>query len=263
MAILPIPSRCIWCKCETDAATTDVSHVLPESLGNARQQVLPPGVVCKKCNSHFGHRVEPVLLRDPILHAIAVFLQIVDPGDQRLFRERLFDTQHPAVGRVEQHLDMNLRLLGSRLELKVAATVKGVIAHEYSHRELKLLSRAIHKIAFESIAWQAYVQESEISKGQIVPDPFSDVFEPVRRWSRLGYPMSQVRAVVRKPANSISGDWQVRLWKFPDGLACEVNLFADWYAVSLTSTPENAEAHLRQWTTGASGPKWLLADSLL
>jgi HNH endonuclease len=259
----PIPHRCIWCKCDTSATATDVSHVLPQCLGNASQQTLPPGVVCKSCNSHFGHKVEPVLLRDPILHAIAVFLQIVDPSDKRLFREKMFDAQHPPVGRVEQNLDMNLHLQGSRLELKVGTTVRGTIAHEYSHRELKLLSRAIHKIAFESVAWQLYVSEAEAPKRECVFDPFSGMFDSVRVWSRLGYPMTRVRPVVRKPATSISGDWHVRLWSFPEGVGCEVNLFADWYAVSLTSTPELAEQHLRQWTAATPGPKWLLADSLL
>jgi len=75
--------------------------------------------------------------------------------------------------------------------------------------------------------------------------------------------MNRVRPVFRKPANTITRNWDVRLWSFPEGFGCEVNLFADWYAVSLTSPPELVEGHLRQWTTAMPGPKWMIADSLI
>jgi hypothetical protein len=55
----------------------------------------------------------------------------------------------------------------------------------------------------------------------------------------------------------------VRLLHFPEGVGGELNLFGDWYAVSLTSPPELAEGHLRQWTAGAEGPKWIITDMLV
>jgi len=75
--------------------------------------------------------------------------------------------------------------------------------------------------------------------------------------------MSHVRPVMRRPAKSISQNWDVRVWKFSEGFGCEVNLLADWYAVSLSSSPNLAEEHLCQWTAATPGPKWLLSDLLL
>jgi hypothetical protein len=54
----------------------------------------------------------------------------------------------------------------------------------------------------------------------------------------------------------------VRHWSYPEGFGCELSLFADWYAVSLTSPPDLAEGHLRQWTTALPGPKWIIAERL-
>jgi len=147
--------------------------------------------------------------------------------------------------------------------LGVTTALSGTIAHDYSHRDLRFLSRAIHKIAFESLAWQVYVADSKAPETRPTLDPLSSMFDPVRRWGREGQPMNQVRPVFRKPANTITGNWDVRLCSYAEGIGCEVNLFADWYAVSLTSPPELAEGHLRQWTTAMPGPKWMIADSLI
>jgi hypothetical protein len=75
----PIPNRCIWCHKSAPDVSFDESHVFPECVGNHGQQVLPPGIVCKSCNGYFGSKIEPVFLADPIFHAIAVTLSLVDP----------------------------------------------------------------------------------------------------------------------------------------------------------------------------------------
>jgi hypothetical protein len=261
--LLPLPTQCIWCKADTKVVPTDVSHVLPRCLGNAQQQTLPPGVICTTCNSYFGKEIEPRFLRDPLIHVIATFLQVVDPSDQQVFREKLFDSEHQPTSGVQRGLGLDLKLRGSSLELGVTSTVSGTLAYDYSHRELRFLSRAIHKIAFESLAWQVYVADSKVPETRAILDPLSVVFDPVRRWGREGHPMNRVRPVFRKPSTKISGNWDVRIWANPEGICCEVNLFSDWYGVSLTSVPDLVEGHLRQWTTAAEGPKWMISDRLI
>ncbi len=62
--------RCIFCK-EDSSDSRSVEHIVPESLGNI-DHVLPPGVVCDKCNNYIAREVEKPFL------------------DSRYFQERRF-----------------------------------------------------------------------------------------------------------------------------------------------------------------------------
>ena len=53
---------CIFCK-SSSAPFLAVEHIIPESLGNT-EHVLPPGVVCDRCNNYFAGSVEGPILRD-------------------------------------------------------------------------------------------------------------------------------------------------------------------------------------------------------
>ena len=48
--------RCIYCLDASDASRS-IEHVIPESLGNTKL-VLPPGVVCDRCNNYLSRKVE-------------------------------------------------------------------------------------------------------------------------------------------------------------------------------------------------------------
>jgi hypothetical protein len=48
--------RCLFCK-EDSRASRSVEHILPESIGNTTL-ILPPGVVCDRCNNYFARKVE-------------------------------------------------------------------------------------------------------------------------------------------------------------------------------------------------------------
>ena len=77
-----IPFRCVWCLRQAPDVAFNVSHVLPECVG-IKGHILPLGFVCEGCNSYFGQKVEPILLDDPLLHTIAVFLSLVDPDERK------------------------------------------------------------------------------------------------------------------------------------------------------------------------------------
>lgn len=47
---------CLFCK-EESVTSKSVEHIIPESLGNTKQ-ILPPGIVCDKCNNFFAVNVE-------------------------------------------------------------------------------------------------------------------------------------------------------------------------------------------------------------
>jgi hypothetical protein len=59
---------CIFCKDPSDNSRS-VEHIISESLGN-KEHILPPGVVCDRCNNYFSRKIEEPLLNSPFfLHA--------------------------------------------------------------------------------------------------------------------------------------------------------------------------------------------------
>ena len=88
----------------------DVSHVLPECVGNERQQILLTGIVRKTCHQYLGTKIEPALPGDPLFHAIAVVMSLVDPDDMNGSSARVFDATHPPVEPVNRALDVHAHL---------------------------------------------------------------------------------------------------------------------------------------------------------
>lgn len=256
MEPLPIPNRCIWCLKTAPEATFDKSHVLPSCVGNHYQQVLPPGIVCKKCNGFFGSQVEPALLADPIFHVIAVFLAAVDPDDMNVFRNKIFDSEHPPVEQPVRSLYIHPKISSADITMAVKYSIEGKLAKTYKENDLKKLSRAVHKIAFESLAWTAFV------KGPPGPvDLFSEPFNVVRAWAKEGQPRHLVRPVLRRPATTITHEWAVEVWTFGDDWRVQMNLFGDWYAVSLTAPWDIALTGLGSWAKDLPNA-WCIAETM-
>lgn len=257
---MPNSNRCIWCLGKPPNTIFNVSHVLPECVGNENQQVLPEGIVCKQCNNYFGTKVEPALLRDPLFHVIAVFLRLKDPDDMNEFRDSVFDGEHPPVGSVERKLDCNMEVSPGKLTLNVQYGIKGQLSKSYGRRELALLSRAAYKIAFETLAWTIFVKGVDENI-----DIFDSRFEPVRKWARYGQPVNSVRPMLRLQTPRLEPKWEYSLWRFGDSLGIELNLFGDLYAVSLTSSPDKAGDDLKKWV-GSQRPEypvWLVGEELV
>jgi hypothetical protein len=232
---------CIWCN--GDASDSDVSHVVPECFGNRDQQCLPKGVVCRKCNNYFGSKIEPALIADPILHAICVATRIIDPGDGNVFRDRLFDEQHKPTGSVDRDLKIDATLSGQHYSVDIGYAIRGQIRVDHDGRREAKLSRALHKLAFESYVWQLISGALPAS----APSPSSSYFEPIRSWTRHGQPSGAIRAYVRMPARALSVDWEMRTVQYEEHLASDMRLYGDCFAVSLTSQSKDAGVHLRSW----------------
>jgi hypothetical protein len=257
MPVFPLPNRCIWCL--RTNVPFDLSHCLPECVGNSNQHILPPGIVCKKCNSYFGSKVEPKLLSDPPFHIAAVALGLVDPDDMQRFRERLFDSTHPPDGAVNHdiHLKVHIDIPTGRFQTDIDYTVKGRITLVYSVEDRRWLSRAIHKIAFESLAWSLYVKGND----QFV-NLFGSQFDGVRRWSRQGQPIGKVRAVLRRFPEDLSPTWSHQIMTFPgDHFIVQLNLFGDWYVVSLTAKHDEALTNLKACVGQLPADAWVIGDT--
>lgn len=66
--------RCIFCK-EDSSTSKSVEHIMPESIGSLRR-VLPPGVVCDKCNNYFARKVEQPVLNSPWMRNLRAWHQV-------------------------------------------------------------------------------------------------------------------------------------------------------------------------------------------
>lgn len=260
--MVSIPNRCIWCLRQTpDVAFSSVSHVLPKCVGNERQQILPKGVVCDKCNNYFGQQTEPALLNDPIFHIIAVVLRFQHPGKNKLFRTRIFDEQHRPVKGEHQTLHCDTEISDRGIILHIDYSTKGQISKSYELKDLAFLSRAVHKICFESLAWGLFVKgwHKEI-------DLFDSGFDVVRKWTRYGEPIDSVRPVLRlQRLDTIKPNWEYRMWGRHGVLFGELNLFGDWYGVSLTSSSNKAGTDLKSFTGAqwAGHPIWCIGENFM
>jgi hypothetical protein len=256
---LPLPNRCIWCKRQEPEISFDVSHVLPECIGNAHQHILPAGVVCKRCNNYFGSKVEPALLNDPMFHAIAVVLGLRDADDMERFREKIFDSTHQPDQPPKKEFVLRGKILGQErsISAEISYSLKGSLTRTFFLREVSFLSRAVHKIAFESLAWVLFVKGHEEEEKL---DLFSPKFDPIRAWGREGQPLYKVRPVLRCPSNQLLSEWTTELVAFQNGMGMQINLFGEWYFVSLSSEHSDALTHMKEWVTSPRPDTWLISE---
>jgi len=244
-----VPYRCIWCLKEPPNAVFETeSHVLPKSIGNIKQQVLPPGVVCDGCNSFFGHDLEPNLIAEPILSTLTGILQLRDIDSQ-------FTYEHSPSG-IHRTAHTKAEISGNSITLTTQYEIEGQPnkpnevrtiskSKDYSKRDLSFLSRAVHKISFETLAHNQFVGTGIKRYGKELVDKLVDIgffshsFDVIRNWVRWGEPQSSVRPVLRiqrfdatKTLKQLS-EWGGKGHYFRQGIYYELNLYNDWFIVSL------------------------------
>lgn len=71
-------TRCIFCRAETHSRVP-VEHIVPESLGNT-QHLVPQGLVCGRCNSYFGSKVEQPFLGCDLMTHLRNLMQVPSKG---------------------------------------------------------------------------------------------------------------------------------------------------------------------------------------
>lgn len=276
MATKQIPNRCIWCRGEPPSATFgSESHVLPECVGNERQQVLPQGIVCDDCNNYFGTKVEPTLIDDPIFATVVGVLQLRDKKSEFIYEHSPLGVHR--IVHTEAEVSANRVTLITQYEItgqpgkpNETRTIKK--SKDYDKRSLAFLSRAIHKIAFESLAHSLFVKDSwelvNIALKDI--DIFNSSFDAIRSWVRYGKPQGSVRPVLRlqrfdkvKRQEELF-QWGGQLWYFQGWFCYELNLFGDWYGVSLTSPVDKVDNDLRSRVERGKfdHPVWMVGDKL-
>jgi len=276
MAIKPIPNRCIWCLEEPPSAKfKSESHVLPKCVGNIGQQVLPQGVVCDKCNHFFGNDLEPEFINEPIFSTLAGILELRDIDSQ-------FTYEHSPLG-IHRTVYMSAEVSTNRITLTTQYEIKGqpdkpeeirtiAKSKDYNKRDLAFLSRAVHKMAFESMAHSLFVGTGSQTKDKRFEniDIFDSSFKVIRDWVRYGEPQHSVRPALRiQKFNEVKTKeelfkWRGQLRLFPQGLCSTLNLFSEWYILSITSSPDKVESDLKIWgkKIKSKNPVWMVGDKL-
>jgi len=176
--------RCIFCK-EDSSSSRTIEHIVPESLGN-KDYTLPPGIVCSKCNSYFGLKVEKPLL-DSDYFRQARFRNIVSNKEGRiptvqglllpgivpieLMKEESGQSIFPSR---ERDLPRFLQSLQGNREYKLIVP----ITIEPNHN---LMSRFLAKAALEILAFKTLKVEGALDEITDKPE-----FNAFREYARYG-----------------------------------------------------------------------------
>ncbi|MFC1969650.1 hypothetical protein ACFLVV_00335 [Chloroflexota bacterium] len=215
------------------------------------------------------------MIDEPILSTLVAILGLRDIGSQ-------FTYQHSPSG-VHRSSHITAEVSANRIVLTAQYEIEGQPnkpdevrtiskCKDYRRRDLAFLSRAVHKIAFETLAHNQFVgtgiQRYRKESGDI--DIFDRSFNVIRNWVRRGEPHSSVRPALRiqrfeeaKTEKQLS-QWGGEAHYFKQGIYHALNLFNDWYIMSLTSLPDRVENDLKSWmkTQEFHNTVWMVGDKL-
>jgi hypothetical protein len=126
-------------------------------------------------------------------------------------------------------------------------------------RNIKFISRAVHKIAFEALAHMIFAKRT----AQTI-DIFNSRFDPIRKWARLGQPYTSIRPVIRRQTIDTGSkpEFGGELHQRSSGaLAMQLNIYVDLYGVSLTSSPNKVYEDLKSWAVqDIEFPVWCMGE---
>ena len=175
---------CIFCR-EDAAQSQSCEHIIPESLGNF-EHILPPGVVCDKCNNYFARKIEGPLLDTQYFRHARATMQVANK------RKRV----PPQLGFLPQlRLPVDVWLDGNSIAVdphdkprrgdfeRLLLSKKSVSLWLPLPTQLdqRLMSRFLGKVAIEALAQRLSGtrgwREEMLDQGAI---------EPLRRYVRVG-----------------------------------------------------------------------------
>jgi len=193
---------CIYPHSARGALTYDnKAHIITQGLG-WNQNTFPPGVLCDRCNSYFGHTLEPALIMHPGLAADMQRLGV--PGKDGIPRQAIANWVRKDDG--SYGAPFMSPEAGGLYNGEPLIVTKGLMDGRFDQLRFR---RGLHMLAFHVLA--------HLHLSRQVPDPF---FDP--KHSRY----NQVRTYIRAPKSLREG------WPFverfdppPSGGQMAVHLF--------------------------------------
>jgi hypothetical protein len=182
--------NCIFCKADSTGSCS-VEHIIPESLGNT-DHVLPPGVVCDRCNTYFSIKVEKPLLETPYFRDMCYRGRIRNKQGNPP-RVQGIHLQGLAPVYLIPDMDGNgASICASREkdETRLVETIREltqftIVVPIPTEPDQQLLSRFLAKIAIESLA----LKFSDMVRGIREVEEKSEL-NPLREYARKGAPGS-------------------------------------------------------------------------
>lgn len=176
--------RCIFCKLDSKNSKS-VEHIIPESLWNTKQ-ILPPGIVCDKCNNYFSRKVERQFLGSPEIEALR-FHQAIPSKKGRIpsINGAILGSNHPV--KIQRTLNkdesvMSIELSPEQFELADSGKpLKLYFPIGSGIPKSELTSRFLAKVALEAMAQRLLGSEGGID--YIVDEKELD---PIRDHARYG-----------------------------------------------------------------------------
>jgi hypothetical protein len=190
-------TRCIFCK-QNSSSSTSREHIIPESLGNI-EHVLPPGVVCDKCNNYFARKIEKPLL-DSDSFRYQRFENLIQNKRKRIPNAQAFHLESSSILEIQTTANgLNIFLneddifgfLDSTKDMR-----KGhlYIPHITANQDEYTLSRFICKAALEylaslSLLAMEFSEEPSVLDVDIIDN---EGLDPIRKYVRYGHSSKKV-----------------------------------------------------------------------
>jgi hypothetical protein len=182
--------NCIFCKADSTGSCS-VEHIIPESLGNT-DHVLPPGVVCDRCNTYFSIKVEKPLLETPYFRDMCYRGRIRNKQGNPP-RVQGIHLQGLAPVYLIPDMDGNggsICASREKDETRLVETIREltkftIVIPVPTEPDQQLLSRFLAKIAIESLA----LKFSDMAGGIREVEERSEL-NPLREYARKGAPGS-------------------------------------------------------------------------
>jgi hypothetical protein len=216
-------------------------------------------------------------MEDPLVAAYAALRgDRLPPGATPILHTLFDDRKSPRSVNQQRKVHLGIAMHKMDVDISVEYEVNGVVEHAniqyvYTLRKLQFISRAIHKMMLESLAYEMYVH------GHATPIGLDYAgFDIVRQWVRYGQSGRHVRPVLCGPGEHGNlSPTKAPTWayyvdtKSPDNadIFVGLDLFGVWYGVSLTSPPSSALEDLLTWAAWRRAPQgkqghWYISDGL-
>ena len=177
--------QCIFCK-KDSTESRSVEHIIPESLWNTKQ-ILPPGIVCDKCNNYFSRKVEKPFLCSTLLKELR-FHQAIPSKKGRIpsvtgmisGSDTPVKIHRKVKGNPRLFIDLNKEQFEMVLNIKTKEIYLPLGSDIPSG---KGVSRFLAKIALEALAQKFMHIEGGID--YIVEE---SQFDPIRNHAKIGQP---------------------------------------------------------------------------
>lgn len=172
--------RCIFCK-EDSSWSSSIEHVVPESLGN-KENILPIGVVCDKCNNYFARKVEQPVLDSGFFWSLR-FAQTVPNKKRRVPAMDGIIVPDIPVQLVKSEDGPTIVRVDTSLWEEVVGLKRGLLIFPASgaRPDAQLFSRFLAKVALEAVAQR--LLQSGMSLDYLVDERSLD---PIRNYARKG-----------------------------------------------------------------------------